>query len=129
MGAATLCFTHPTEEEIENCRWIVLTSDLPNDVSVADQEESVQARTQGVADMKSETDDQLAFRVLPDPAELMDEDELAARLISAVNISASEPFGGVLGGHGDTPEAPDLSREASAATRERSPERGRRGQS
>ena len=62
-----------------------------------------------------------AFRVLPDPAELLNEDEMAERFISAVNISTLEPAGGVLGGYGDLPGAPDLSRESSAVTRERLP--------
>ena len=100
----------PSDDELENCRRIVMCSDYPWDPhnpSFATQERAV-AHTSDVSAVHQHGDcgcgdsgDEGLPSLLPTPAELLSEDQFANRLISAVNIASDDWVGDGTEGYTD----------------------------
>ena len=108
----------PSEEELENCRRITLSSDIPwdpNDPSWETQERAVNRQMQVSEvirngdrnpDVSRVDGEEMQFVLIQDPPELLDEDEFAERLIQSVNVAGDDWNGDGLEGY----ENPDLFR-------------------
>jgi hypothetical protein len=108
----------PSKDELENCRWITLSSDIswdPNDLSWETQEQAMNGQM-GVSEVIWNGDrdpdvthvdgEETHFVLIPDPPELLDEDEFAKRMIQLVNVAGDDWNGEGLDGY----ENPDLFR-------------------
>ena len=107
----------PSEEELETCRHVTMTSDTPwnpHDHSFAEQELAVQSKVSVVHkngdrndnDGYESPDDVSRFHsdgydTIHVPAELLSDDVLADRLVSAVNVAADDFRGDGLDGYLD----------------------------
>jgi hypothetical protein len=116
-GFVTFFSSHkPSKDELENCRQITLSSNIPwdsNDLSCETQERVMNRQIQvsevirnGDRDPdvtrvdREETD----FVLMPDPPELLDEDKFAERMIQLVDVAWDDWIGDGLDGY----ENPDL---------------------
>jgi hypothetical protein len=117
IGVVSYFSSHkPSEDELENCRRVTLSSDIPwdpNDPSWETQERAVnqQIRVSEVIrngdrnpDVARVDGEETPFVLIPDPPELLDEDEFAERMIQLVNVAGDNWNGDGLDGH----ENPDL---------------------
>ena len=102
----------PTDDELVNCRRLVMCSDVPwdpNDPSFALQERAAVHHHSGVSAVRQHGDsgygdskeDDGNISLLPTPAELLPDDELACRLISALNIASDDWIGDGTSGYED----------------------------
>jgi hypothetical protein len=104
----------PSQDELDNCRQIILSSDVPwdpNDPSWEQQERAV-SRQARVAEVIHNGDrvpevarvrgSDSSFTMVPDPPELLEDDEFAKRMIEAVNIAGDDWNGDGLEGHANT---------------------------
>ena len=97
----------PSDDELENCRRLVLCSDVPwdpNDSSFALQERAV-VHHSDVSAVRQHGDnidkDGVLPSLLPTPAELLSDEEFACRLVSAVNIAGDDWIGDGTSGYAD----------------------------
>ena len=108
----------PSEDELENCRRIVMTSDVswnPYDESFETQERAANqhaaiadeagvetARVSEVdrnGDIKCGT--RTKFAVIPDPPELLSDEAFVERLVASVNIASDDLYGDGMDGYRD----------------------------
>lgn len=97
----------PSDDELENCRRLVLCSDVPwdpNDPLFARQEQAVAHHTD-VSAVRQHGDsvggDDVFPSLLPTPAELLSDIEFACRLVSAVNVAGDDWIGDGMSGYAD----------------------------
>ena len=111
-GVVSFFSSHkPSADELENCRRVTLSSDVPwdpNDPSWEAQERAMdrQSRVSEVIlngdrnpDVARVDGDGTRFDLIPDPPELLDEDEFADRLIQSVNVAGDDWNGDGLDGY------------------------------
>ena len=97
----------PSDDELQNCRRLVLCSDVPwdpNDPLFARQEQAVAHHTD-VSAVRQHGDsvggDNVLPSLLPTPAELLSDKEFACRLVSAVNVAGDDWIGDGMSGYAD----------------------------
>ncbi len=105
----------PSNDELVSCRRAIMTGDIPwnpNDLAFAQQERVVLTKSKVSAVLKNgdindgrgspdSVSEVSRFDIVPEPAELLQDDELAKRFISAVNIAGDDWNGDGLDGYAD----------------------------
>jgi hypothetical protein len=101
----------PSAEELENCRRITLSSDVPWDPNNPSWEKQERAMDQQMRvsevirngdrdpDVTHVDGEETHFVLIPDPPELLDEDEFAERIVQSVNVAGDDWNGDGLDGY------------------------------